>query len=175
MAAMNQSQREDIFNAVKSMYTDIVSCPGKTCHFPSGRSACEYPGYPAEQLDTLPEAQSVPDLCVDDVAGRGVGDVGRPANGAYRLDGYDKDLQPVGVYRCTGGGKPGGSEVGLEMRTKKQTKPTPKHPKNGPPGNAKSLIYCRRGRDYSGLRPSPLRGRRHSRRSARPAVACRTA
>jgi hypothetical protein len=120
-------------------------------------------------------AQSVPYLCVDDVAGRGVGDVGRPANGAYRLDGYDKDLQPVGVYRCTGGGKPGGSEVGLEMRTKKQTKPTPKHPKNGPPGNAKSLIYCRRGRDYSGLRPSPLRGRRHSRRSARPAVACRTA
>ncbi len=56
MAAINQSQREDIFNAVKSMYRDIVSDPDKTFHFPSGRSACEYPGYPAEQLDTLPDS-----------------------------------------------------------------------------------------------------------------------
>jgi len=54
MVAIAQSQREDIFNAVKSMYTDVASCPDKTFHFPTGRSACEYLGYPVEQLDTLP-------------------------------------------------------------------------------------------------------------------------
>ena len=54
MAAITQSQREDIFSAVKSMYTDVASCPDKTFHFPTGRSACEYLGYPAGMLDTLP-------------------------------------------------------------------------------------------------------------------------
>lgn len=54
MGAITQSQREDIFNAVKSMYTDVASCPDKTFHFPTGRSACEYLGYSAEQLDALP-------------------------------------------------------------------------------------------------------------------------
>jgi arsenite methyltransferase len=54
MAAITPSHRESIFNAVKSMYTDVASCPDKTFHFPTGRSACEFLGYPAEQLDALP-------------------------------------------------------------------------------------------------------------------------
>jgi hypothetical protein len=94
---------------------------------------------------------------VDDVTGRGVGDVGGPADGAYRLDVYSKDLQSVGLDRCTGGGEPGSSEVGLEMRTKKRTIPTQKHPKIGPYENSKSLILWRRGRDYSPLTGLALR------------------
>ena len=54
MATMTPNQRENIFTAVKSMYTDVASCPDKTFHFPTGRLACEYLGYPAEQLDRLP-------------------------------------------------------------------------------------------------------------------------
>jgi arsenite methyltransferase len=54
MATITQSQRNDIFNAVKSMYTDVASCPDKAFHFPTGRAACEFLGYPAEQLDALP-------------------------------------------------------------------------------------------------------------------------
>lgn len=56
MNAIAQSHREAIFIAVKSMYTDVASCPDKTFHFPTGRPACEYLGYPAGQLDTLPES-----------------------------------------------------------------------------------------------------------------------
>jgi ubiquinone/menaquinone biosynthesis C-methylase UbiE len=54
MATITRSQRDDIFNAVKSMYTDVASCPDKAFHFPTGRAACEYLGYPAGQLDALP-------------------------------------------------------------------------------------------------------------------------
>jgi len=54
MDAITRSQRDDIFNAVKSMYTDVASCPDKAFHFPTGRAACEYLGYPAAQLDALP-------------------------------------------------------------------------------------------------------------------------
>ena len=54
MATMTTNQRENIFTAVKSMYTDVASCPDKTFHFPTGRLACEYLGYSAEQLDSLP-------------------------------------------------------------------------------------------------------------------------
>lgn len=81
MAAINQSQREDIFNAVKSMYTDVASCPDKTFHFPTGRSACEYLDYPAEQLDTLP------DSAVGSFAGVGNPLAARPLPpGAHVLD-----------------------------------------------------------------------------------------
>ena len=70
-------------------------------------------------------------VCVNDVAGRGVGHVGGPADGTYGLDVYGKNLQSVGFNRCAGGGKLGSPEVGLEKQTKKRTKPTLKHPKNG--------------------------------------------
>ena len=92
--------------------------------------------------------------------------MGGKTGGSYRLDIHGTYVQPMGLDRCTGGG--------ARMRTRKRTKPTPKHPKNGPYEDAKSLKLWRRGNDYSGLQPSPLRGRRQSRRSARPAVACRT-
>ncbi len=54
MVAILSNQREVIFDAVRRMYTDVATMPGREFHFPTGRRACEFVGYPAEQLDGLP-------------------------------------------------------------------------------------------------------------------------
>ncbi len=46
--------KEFIFKAVEEMYTDVASRPDTVFHFPTGRSACLFVGYPASQLDCLP-------------------------------------------------------------------------------------------------------------------------
>lgn len=56
MVAMVSDKREFIFKAVREMYSDVAEHPGKTFHFPTGRLACLFVGYPAEQLDLLPPA-----------------------------------------------------------------------------------------------------------------------
>jgi arsenite methyltransferase len=56
MVAILSNQREVIFDAVRRMYTDVALMPGREFHFPTGRRACEFVGYPAEQLDRLPPA-----------------------------------------------------------------------------------------------------------------------
>jgi SAM-dependent methyltransferase len=43
-----------IFKAVDEMYTEVASHPDTVFHFPTGRSACVFVGYPASQLDGLP-------------------------------------------------------------------------------------------------------------------------
>jgi SAM-dependent methyltransferase len=48
------NQREVIFQAVRRMYTDVAGAPERVFHFPTGRAACEFLGYPAAQLDQLP-------------------------------------------------------------------------------------------------------------------------
>jgi arsenite methyltransferase len=47
-------KKEFIFKAVDEMYTDVASHPDTVFHFPTGRSACAFVGYPADQLDGLP-------------------------------------------------------------------------------------------------------------------------
>jgi arsenite methyltransferase len=54
MVAITSFKREDIFRAVKMMYTDVAREPEKGFHFPTGRPACEFLGYPATQLDAIP-------------------------------------------------------------------------------------------------------------------------
>jgi SAM-dependent methyltransferase len=54
MVAILSRQREAILDAVRSMYRDVAQHPEKEFHFPTGRRACEFVGYPAEQLDRLP-------------------------------------------------------------------------------------------------------------------------
>lgn len=54
MVAMVSDKREFIFKAVREMYSDVAEHPGKQFHFPTGRLACLFVGYPAEQLDLLP-------------------------------------------------------------------------------------------------------------------------
>jgi arsenite methyltransferase len=49
------SDKKDlIFKAVEEMYTDVASRPGTAFHFPTGRLACLWVGYPADQLDAVP-------------------------------------------------------------------------------------------------------------------------
>jgi arsenite methyltransferase len=54
MVAILSNQREVILDAVRAMYTSVATTPEKGFHFPTGRFACEFVGYPAEQLDALP-------------------------------------------------------------------------------------------------------------------------
>ena len=54
MVAILSNQRQVIFDAVRRMYTDVALMPEREFHFPTGRRACEFVGYPAERLDRLP-------------------------------------------------------------------------------------------------------------------------
>lgn len=56
MVAIVSDKKEFIFKAVREMYSDVAEHPGKIFHFPTGRLACLFVGYPAEQLDLLPPA-----------------------------------------------------------------------------------------------------------------------
>jgi arsenite methyltransferase len=56
MVVVTSEQRDVIFDAVQSMYTAVADQPDQEFHFPTGRRACEYVGYPADQLDSLPAA-----------------------------------------------------------------------------------------------------------------------
>jgi len=46
--------QKSVLDAVKRMYEDVAACPTKEFHFPTGRSACLYVGYPADELDAIP-------------------------------------------------------------------------------------------------------------------------
>ena len=52
--AMWSDRKDFIFKAVEEMYTDVASRPGAVFHFPTGRLACLFVGYSADQLDCLP-------------------------------------------------------------------------------------------------------------------------
>src|SRR5688500_4671373 len=56
MVAIVSDKKEFIFKAVREMYSDVALHPGKLFHFPTGRLACLFVGYPAAQLDRLPPA-----------------------------------------------------------------------------------------------------------------------
>lgn len=54
MVVITTNQRDVIFDAVRAMYTAVATAPDRGFHFPTGRRACEYVGYPAEDLDAIP-------------------------------------------------------------------------------------------------------------------------
>lgn len=47
--------KDSIFQVVSQMYTEVANRPVKTFHFPTGRPACLFVGYPEEELDAIPE------------------------------------------------------------------------------------------------------------------------
>lgn len=55
MVAFVGNKKESIFKAVSDMYTDVARHPGRQFHFPTGRPACLFVGYPKAQLDMIPE------------------------------------------------------------------------------------------------------------------------
>lgn len=65
MVVITANQRDVIFDAVQAMYTEVATRPEQEFHFPTGRAACEFVGYPAEQLEALP------DTAVESFAGVG--------------------------------------------------------------------------------------------------------
>ncbi|MBT5309153.1 MAG: methyltransferase domain-containing protein [Rhodospirillaceae bacterium] len=76
MVAILTNERPFIIKAVKEMYTDVASNPGKEFHFPTGRKACEFVGYPASDLD------AVPACALESFAG-----VGYPHAGGFMAEG----------------------------------------------------------------------------------------
>lgn len=44
-----------ILDAVRQVYDDVATCPTKEFHFPTGRAACLYVGYPESEIDAIPE------------------------------------------------------------------------------------------------------------------------
>lgn len=54
MVAVLGFNREQILNAVRDMYTHVALEPERVFHFPTGRGACLFVGYPEEWLDKLP-------------------------------------------------------------------------------------------------------------------------
>ncbi len=54
MVTITEFGRDQIFHAVKGMYTDVAERPETGFHFPTGRGICEILGYPKEQLDAIP-------------------------------------------------------------------------------------------------------------------------
>jgi SAM-dependent methyltransferase len=56
MVVITSTQRDIVFDAVRAMYTDVAREPDREYHFPTGRAACEFLGYPADELDALPPA-----------------------------------------------------------------------------------------------------------------------
>jgi SAM-dependent methyltransferase len=54
MVAILGFDRAQILDAVRAMYTEVARSPGRTFHFPTGRSACLFVGYPEPWLDALP-------------------------------------------------------------------------------------------------------------------------
>lgn len=56
MVAILSDKREFILQAVKEMYADVALHPEKAFHFPTGRAACRFVGYPQDELDAIPES-----------------------------------------------------------------------------------------------------------------------
>lgn len=54
MVAVLSNDRGFIIRAVKEMYTDVAGHPEREFHFPTGRAACLFVGYPEAELDAIP-------------------------------------------------------------------------------------------------------------------------
>lgn len=108
MVVITSSHRDIILEAVQAMYTEVATRPDSTYHFPTGRAACAFVGYPADALDELPAT------AVESFAG-----VGNPfvANGIREGDtvldiGSGSGTDVLLAARLVG---PDGRVIGLEM------------------------------------------------------------
>ena len=54
MVAIAGFTKDQILSAVREMYSEVADLPSKQFHFPTGRSACLFVGYPEDWLDRLP-------------------------------------------------------------------------------------------------------------------------
>lgn len=56
MVSIVSNQRDVILDAVCAMYTAVAEDPARGYHFPTGRAACRFVGYPEAVLAPLPES-----------------------------------------------------------------------------------------------------------------------
>lgn len=54
MVAIAGFNKVQILSAVREMYSEVANLPSKQFHFPTGRSACLFVGYPEDWLDRVP-------------------------------------------------------------------------------------------------------------------------
>jgi arsenite methyltransferase len=108
MVVITSARRDIILDAVRAMYTAVADQPAAEYHFPTGRRACEYVGYPADELDRVPPA------AVESFAGVGypfAADGIRPGDRVLDVgsgSGTDLILAALRVG-------PGGHSTGLDM------------------------------------------------------------
>jgi SAM-dependent methyltransferase len=55
MVAILGMTKDQILGAVQEMYSAVASSPSRQFHFPIGRNACRFVGYPANLLEPVPE------------------------------------------------------------------------------------------------------------------------
>jgi len=93
---------------VRQMYTEVASFPDKQFHFPTGRSACRFVGYPQDWLDQIPES------AVESFAGVGFpfrADVIRPGDRVLDV-GSGSGTDTLTAARLVG---PQGKVIALDM------------------------------------------------------------
>jgi ubiquinone/menaquinone biosynthesis C-methylase UbiE len=54
MVAIAGFNKDQIFAAVRQMYSDVATSPARQYHFPTGRDACRFVGYPDDMLVAVP-------------------------------------------------------------------------------------------------------------------------
>ncbi|HXF54435.1 MAG TPA: methyltransferase domain-containing protein [Hyphomicrobiaceae bacterium] len=54
MVAIVGFDKEQILSAVRQMYREVATAPSKQFHFPTGRTACLYVGYPESLIEGVP-------------------------------------------------------------------------------------------------------------------------
>ena len=115
MAVITSNHRDVILDAVRAMYTDVATAPGKEFHFPTGRRACELVGYPRELLD------QVPSEAVESFAGVGYpfqAGVIRPGDRVLDI-GSGSGTDTLIASRLVG---PAGRVIGLDMTAAMRSK-----------------------------------------------------
>jgi ubiquinone/menaquinone biosynthesis C-methylase UbiE len=115
MVSIFSDKREFIFKAVREVYTDVASHPERTFHFPTGRLACLFVGYPPDDLDAVPAA------AVESFAGVGypfAADVIRPGDTVLDVGSGSGTDALIASVRAGRGGQVYGLDMTDAMREK---------------------------------------------------------
>ena len=167
--AVWSAKREFILKAVEDMYTEVASRPDAVFHFPTGRLACLFVGYPADQLDCLPPEAT------ESFAGVGypfAADVIRPGDTVLDI-GSGSGTDTLIAALATG---PTGVVYGLDMTAAMREKlarnvaamadrPRARHRR---PGRTPSAPRREHRRDHQQRRPEPRAGQAGRLRRDRP-------